>query len=152
MPLYFGTESISKKIMGHLKMYHSIIYHWLLKKHFIVSEEKYSNILISILVQPIVYTGRILMFFKFLKSLKIIICLNLLGVLTIKNCCKNSTWSPGWCGSVDWVLACEPKGHQFNSQSRAHACVAGQVSRGGHVRGNHILIFPSLSSPFSKNI
>ena len=23
----------------------------------------------------------------------------------------------GWCGSVDWVLACEPKGCQFDSQS-----------------------------------
>ena len=26
--------------------------------------------------------------------------------------------SPGWCGSVDLVLACEPKGCQFDSQSR----------------------------------
>ena len=25
--------------------------------------------------------------------------------------------SPGWCGSVDWMLACEPKGHQFDPQS-----------------------------------
>ena len=26
-------------------------------------------------------------------------------------------WSgPGWCGSVDWAPACEPKGHQFDSQ------------------------------------
>ena len=25
--------------------------------------------------------------------------------------------SPGWCGSVDSVPACEPKGHRFNSQS-----------------------------------
>ena len=25
--------------------------------------------------------------------------------------------NPGWCGSVDWVLACEPNGHQFDSQS-----------------------------------
>ena len=24
---------------------------------------------------------------------------------------------PGWCGSVDWALACKPKGHWFNSQS-----------------------------------
>ena len=30
---------------------------------------------------------------------------------------KNQTSSPGWCGSVDWVLTCEPKGHGFNSQS-----------------------------------
>ena len=26
-------------------------------------------------------------------------------------------FSPGWCGSVDSVPACELKGHQFNSQS-----------------------------------
>ena len=26
-------------------------------------------------------------------------------------------YSPGWCGSVDWVPACEPKGHWFDSQS-----------------------------------
>ena len=25
--------------------------------------------------------------------------------------------APGWCGSVDWALACEQKGHQFDSQS-----------------------------------
>ena len=24
---------------------------------------------------------------------------------------------PPWCGSVDWALACEPKGHRFDSQS-----------------------------------
>ena len=24
---------------------------------------------------------------------------------------------PDWCGSVDWVPACKPKKHQFNSQS-----------------------------------
>ena len=28
------------------------------------------------------------------------------------------TWfCPGWCGSVDWTWACEPKGHWFDSQS-----------------------------------
>ena len=37
----------------------------------------------------------------------------------------------GWCGSVDWVLACEPKGHWFDSQSghmpglRARSLVGG---------------------------
>ena len=25
---------------------------------------------------------------------------------------------PGWCGSVDWALACEPKGHWFYPLSR----------------------------------
>ena len=29
----------------------------------------------------------------------------------------NSNFSPGWCGSVDWVTAREPKGLWFNSQS-----------------------------------
>ena len=24
---------------------------------------------------------------------------------------------PGWCGSVDWVPTCEPKGLRFDSQS-----------------------------------
>ena len=28
---------------------------------------------------------------------------------------KRRRESPGWCGSVNWVQACEPKGHQFNS-------------------------------------
>ena len=31
---------------------------------------------------------------------------------------KTKQISPGWCGSVDWVPACEPGGHQFCSQSR----------------------------------
>ena len=31
---------------------------------------------------------------------------------------ENMTQScPGWCGSVDWVPACEPKGHRFNFQT-----------------------------------
>ena len=30
---------------------------------------------------------------------------------------KNAGSSRGWCGSVDWVSACKPKGCQFNSQS-----------------------------------
>ena len=31
--------------------------------------------------------------------------------------CEISILGPGWCGSVDWVPACEPKGCQFDSQS-----------------------------------
>ena len=31
---------------------------------------------------------------------------------------------------------------------RAHAWVAGHVPNGGHMRGNHILMFLSLSFPF----
>ena len=52
------------------------------------------------------------------------------------------TSSPGWCGSVP---VCEPKGHQFDSQSTAHAWVAGQVPSRGYERGNHTLMFHSLS-------
>ena len=35
--------------------------------------------------------------------------------VSIINNWKNST---GWCGSVNWALACEPKGDQCDSQSR----------------------------------
>ena len=61
---------------------------------------------------------------------------------------------PNWCGSVDWVPACEPKGCWFDSQSghmpelQARSLVEG-------TRGNHTLMFLSLSfslpSPVSKN-
>ena len=30
---------------------------------------------------------------------------------------KKFTFCPGWCSSVDWVPACKPQGHWFNSQS-----------------------------------
>ena len=46
-----------------------------------------------------------------------------------------------------WVLACKSKGHWFNSQSRAHAWVAGQVPSRGYARGNHTLMFLSLFLP-----
>ena len=50
------------------------------------------------------------------------------------------------------MLACKPKGCQFDSQSRAHAWVAGEVPSRVHVRGNHTLMFSlSLPSPLSKN-
>ena len=46
------------------------------------------------------------------------------------------------------MLACEPKGCWFDSQSRAHAWVAGQVHhRGGSMRGKHKLMFLCLSFP-----
>ena len=82
------------------------------------------------------------------------------SVLSNQLCCEPTTTSknkvsPGWCGSVDWTPACKPKGCRFNSQSRAHAWVAGQVPSRGCARGNHTLILLSLSfslpSPLSKN-
>ena len=33
---------------------------------------------------------------------------------------------PGWCVSVDWVPACEPKGHWFDSQL---GCIPGLWAR-----------------------
>ena len=68
---------------------------------------------------------------------------------------KHSTIGcPGWCSSVDWEWAVNQMSPvQF--PVRAHACVAGQVPSGGHMRGNHTLMFLSLSfsfpSPLSKN-
>ena len=38
-------------------------------------------------------------------------------VLQLLLCISNQGGSPGWCGSLDWVPACKPKGHWFNSQS-----------------------------------
>ena len=38
----------------------------------------------------------------------------------VRNCpfgCFKKTTGPGWCGSVDWVPAWEPKGRQFDSQT-----------------------------------
>ena len=61
---------------------------------------------------------------------------------------------PGWCGSGDWALACEPKGRQFNSQS-GHMPGLQARSPGGGVREatTHWCFFPSLSPslPLSKN-
>ena len=56
--------------------------------------------------------------------------------------------SPSWCDSVDWVLTWESKGHWFDSQSRAHAWVEGQVPRRECVGGNHTLMLLSLSFSF----
>ena len=52
--------------------------------------------------------------------------------------------SPGWCGSVDWELACKPKGCQFHSQSghmpgfRARSPVGGVQVAG--VENSHLLL------------
>ena len=42
---------------------------------------------------------------------------------------------------MDWVPICELKDHQFDSQSRARAWVAGQVPGGDCMRGNHMQIW-----------
>ena len=52
---------------------------------------------------------------------------------------------PGWCGSVDWVPACKPKGCRFNSQSGHMPGLQARSAVGQHVRGKHTLMFLSLS-------
>ena len=54
---------------------------------------------------------------------------------------------PGWCGSGDWALACEPKGCQFNSQSGHRPGLwARSPLRGTQEATAHTLSF-SLPSP-----
>ena len=57
---------------------------------------------------------------------------------------KSRLFCPGWCASVDWVLACKPKGGQFDSQS-GH--MPGLQASRGHVKCNHTLMFLSLFLP-----
>ena len=62
--------------------------------------------------------------------------------------------SPGWCDTVDWALACEPKGRQFDSQSGHMPGLHARSPSKGCARGNHTLMFLSCHSPslpFSKN-
>ena len=59
--------------------------------------------------------------------------------------CKTRKHSPGWCDSVDWVLACEPKGCWFESQSGHMPELRATSLVWGHVRSNHTLMFLSFS-------
>ena len=54
-------------------------------------------------------------------------------------------YSPSWCVSVDLSAGLQTKGSPVRFPVRAHAWVAGQVPSGRHARGNHTLIFLSLS-------
>ena len=56
--------------------------------------------------------------------------------------------SPIWCGLVDWMPACKPKGPQFDSQSGYMPGLQARSPVGGRDRGNHTLMFLSLSFPF----
>ena len=63
--------------------------------------------------------------------------------------------SPGWCSSVGWTQACEEKGCKFDSQSGHMPGLWARSPVGGHMRGNHTLMFLPLSFSFpsllSKN-
>ena len=57
---------------------------------------------------------------------------------------------PGWCGSVDWVLVCEPKGRWFDFQS-GHMpgfwawSLVGDVQEATNQHFSHQCFSPSLS-------
>ena len=68
--------------------------------------------------------------------------------------------SPGWCGSVDWVPDCKPKGCRLDSQSGHMPGLQARSPLGGlreatDQRLSHTLMFLSLSfslsSPLSLN-
>ena len=53
---------------------------------------------------------------------------------------------PGWCGSVDWVLACEPKRSRFDSQSGHTPGLQARSPVGGaREAATHWYFSPSLS-------
>ena len=55
---------------------------------------------------------------------------------------------PGWCGSVDWVLACEPKGCWFNSWSGHMPALQARSTSGGVQRISRLMFLSlSFSSP-----
>ena len=65
-------------------------------------------------------------------------------------CIKHEEWlHPGWCGSVDWVPACEPKGCQLDSHS-GHLPGLWARSPGGGLREttNYNVSLPLYLPPF----
>ena len=70
-----------------------------------------------------------------------------------------SIFSPGWCSSVGWALACEPKGHWFDSPSghkpglRARSAVGVWEATNGCFSCTSMLLSLFLHPfPFSKKI
>ena len=56
-------------------------------------------------------------------------------------------------GVAQWIEhGLQSKGSQVQFPVRAHAWVVGQVLSGGHVRGNHTLMFLSLSFSLSSSL
>ena len=79
------------------------------------------------------------------------------GLLLPFRCCyKHENLILALAGVAQWIEhGLLSKGSQVRFPVGAHAWVAGQVLGGEHVRGNHTLMFLSLSfslpSPISKN-
>ena len=68
---------------------------------------------------------------------------------------KTQAFCPGWCGSVAWVPAFDPKSHWFNSQSRNIPRLQARPPVGGAREATtHWCFSPSLSPsfPFSLKI
>ena len=61
-------------------------------------------------------------------------------------CCEEEM-GPGWCGSVDWVLACEPKGRWFHSQSGHMPGLRARCPVGGAREATTHWCFSSSLSP-----
>ena len=55
---------------------------------------------------------------------------------------------PGWCGSVDWALACKPKGRWFNSQSGHMPGLQARSPVGGAWEAATQWCFPFYLPPF----
>ena len=76
-------------------------------------------------------------------------------VFSVELCLSQERYiGPGWCGSVDWVLACEPKGHQFDSQLGHMPGLQARSPMGGAWEATmHWCFSPFLSPsfPLSKN-
>ena len=58
---------------------------------------------------------------------------------------KVSSFSVDWCGSVDWVAFCKPKGCQFDSQSGYLPGLQARSPVGGVQEATNRLFSPSLS-------
>ena len=66
----------------------------------------------------------------------------------VKSYFLKSNVCPGWCGSVDWVRACEPKGCWFDSQSGHTPGLWARSPFGGMREATtHWCFSPSLSLP-----
>ena len=72
-------------------------------------------------------------------------------ILTLHNCISSITYifkrlTPAMAGVAQWIeCGLWTKGSPVQFPVRAHAWVASQVPSGGHMRGNHTLLFLSLS-------
>ena len=59
--------------------------------------------------------------------------------------------SPGWCSSVDWVWACQPKGRWFDSQSEHKPGLWTRFPLGGAWEATTQWCFPLFLPPFPSN-